>query len=64
MQFLLEPTNPLNGVLYSEHGGPWKSTLTQSVTLGLSDRFALDVQFPDLALAGGDLASPVTSTIT
>ena len=47
MQFLLEPTNPLNGVLYSEHGGPWKHTLTQPVTLGLSDRFSLDVQCPD-----------------
>lgn len=49
MQFLLEPTNPLNGVLYSEHGGLWKSTLTQPVTLGLTDRFSLDVQYPGLA---------------
>ena len=48
MQFLLEPTNPLNGVMYSEYGGPWKHTLTQSVTLGLSDCFSLDVQYPDL----------------
>ena len=51
MQFLLEPTNPLNGVVYSEHGGTWKHTLTKSVTLDLSDRFSLDIQYPDLGRA-------------
>ena len=51
MEFALTPLNPANGVLYSQHGGPWQHTLLQSISLRLSDSFALDVQQPGLARA-------------